>query len=330
MDHPVELLLGGVLGLLLWFFITFVARGFYAVNQNERAVKTVFGRAERLGAHTTLELPSAQSLRPDERERYAFPQVVVIAPGGPYFKWPWEKIHKVSIATVTTSIAWDPEYSDANNGGTQLAAVTKDQLETRISGQLRFRIAEQNLYAALFGIKQPIAHVLGYFVSVLRQRMASFVAPENAQVGQGHLSRIEGVSINDLRKNLRTLNDWMEQDSQSSSARYGVAFDACLITSIDPPDEVESALAAINTAHNHVSAEVSLAQASADQRITQSRTAVEIETQRVQAEIEPLKALANQLSALQASGPGTLDAYLRSVRLGLLAKAKRVVLEQNP
>ena len=44
-------------------------------------------------------------------------------------------------------------------------------------------------------------------------------------------------------------------------ARYGIALDASLITGIDPPPEVESALAAINTAYNQVSSDISLAQA---------------------------------------------------------------------
>ena len=72
-----------------------------------------------------------------------------------------------------------------------------------------------------------------------------------------------GVSINDLRKNLRDLNEYMDQECRSAQARYGVVLDASLITGIDPPAEVESALAAINTAHNQVSSDISLAQASA-------------------------------------------------------------------
>lgn len=307
---------GILLGMLVWFAL-FVASGFYTVDQSERAVKTVFGRAERVSDKTTLELPLAQTLRPDERERYVYPQVQVIPPGGPYFKWPWEKIHKVSVATQTTSLAWDPEDPTANRGGTALDAVTKDHLDTAISGQLRFRVAEANLYAYLFGVKNPIAHVMGYFVAVLRQRIASFEAKES------------DVSINDLRKNLRDLNERMDQDCQSSSARYGVVFDACLITRIDPPNEVESALAAINTAYNHVSSEISLAQAAADQRIVQSRRAVEIETLRVQAEVEPLRALAAELAALDAAGPGALAAYLRNVRLRLLAGTRRIIREEG-
>jgi len=67
-----------------------------------------------------------------------------------------------------------------------------------------------------------------------------------------------GISINDLRKNLRDLNEHMDHECSSSEARYGIVLDASLITGIDPPPEVESALAAINTAHNMVSSDVIL------------------------------------------------------------------------
>lgn len=325
---------GMLLGAALWFLVTIVLRGFYTVDQSERGVKTVFGRAQRLEGRTVIDLPIASALRPDEHDRYRWPQVQVIPPGGPYFKWPWERIHKVSVAVVTTSLAWDPESPSANEGGTRLEAVTKDHLDTQISGQLRFRVADQNLYAYLFGVKNPIAHVMGYFVAILRQRIASFEAPQG-QTTEGPMQMlqgegVQGVSINDLRKNLRDLNDRMEQDTSSSSARYGVTLDACLITRIDPPDEVESALAAINTAYNHVSSEISLAQASADQRIVQSRRAVEIETLRVQAEVAPLRALSAELASLEAAGPASLDAYVRTVRMSLLGKARRMIMGGAP
>jgi hypothetical protein len=90
---------------------------------------------------------------------------------------------------------------------------------------------------------------------------------------------------------------------------------------------VESALAAINTAHNEVSSEVSLAKAQADQTIVQSKRAVEIETLKAQAEVEPLNSLAEQLHLLRESGPESLAAYLRNVRLDLYRQAKQVILE---
>jgi len=242
-------------------------------------------------------------------------------------------VHKVSIATETLNMAMDPEAPDANRGGTVLEAVTKDQLNTGLTGQIRYRVSEANLYAFLFGIKKPFVHVMAYFVSVLRQRIANFEAKqvEAATVGAAPVplmgSDMAGISINDLRKNLRDLNEYMDQECRSAPARYGVVLDASLITGIDPPNEVESALAAINTAHNQVSSDISLAQAAADQRVVQSRRAVEIETLKAEAEVEPVKALASELAALHAAGPNTLSAYLRNVRLALYDKAQTVFLQ---
>jgi regulator of protease activity HflC (stomatin/prohibitin superfamily) len=321
---------GIVIGLVAWFLVRYLVAGLYTVDQNERAVKTIFGRADRL-PKTTLEDPFAEYLREEERARYTYPQVRVIQPGGPYFKWPWERIYKVSIATQTMNMATDPEDPTANKGGTELEAVTKDQLNIGLTGQIRYRVCERNLYAYLFGVKRPIIHVMGYFISVLRERIANFEAPNKGNLlpdaSAPDSSIVTGVSINDLRKNLRDLNELMDRECLSSEARYGITFDASLITGIDPPAEVESALAAINTAHNHVSSDISLAQASADQKIVQSHRAVEIETLKAQAEVEPLKALAAQLTALKNSGPESLAIYLRNVRLKLFSQAQRIIME---
>ena len=312
-----------VFGITAWFLVRYLVAGLFTVDQNQRAVKTSFGRAQRIGSHTTLEDPISEALRPDERERYNYPQVRVIPPGGPYFKWPWERVYKVNIATQTANMAYDPEDPQANLGGTRLTAVTKDQLDTGLTGQIRYRVSERNLYAYIFGVKRPIVHVMAYFISVLRERIANFEAPAQAS----DIAGVAGVSINDLRKNLSSLNEHMERECASSAARYGIQLDASLITGIDPPAEVESALAAINTAHNQVSSDISLAQAHADQTIVQSRKAVEIETLNAHAEVEPLRALAEQLVTLKTSGPGALSAYRRNVRLKLFNQASRVIVE---
>src|SRR6266567_3799027 len=326
-----------VVGLVAWFLVLYLVAGVYTVDQNERAVKTSFGRAERVGAATTLQDPIAENLRQEEKERYSYPQVRVIPPGGPYFKWPWEKVHKVSIATQTINMAYDPETPSANQGGTVIEAVTKDQLNTGLSGQIRYRVSEKNLYAYIFGVKRPIVHVMGYFTSVLRERIANFEAPPPAPLKTSDpaiptpeiATAAIGVSINDLRKNLRDINDHMDRECKSSEARYGIALDASLITGIDPPREVESALAAINTAYNQVSSDISLAQAAADQKLVQSKRAVEVETLRAHAEVEPLISLATQLAELKKRGSGVLTAYIRNVRLTLFNQAQQVFLEDK-
>jgi regulator of protease activity HflC (stomatin/prohibitin superfamily) len=321
-----NILIGIFLGFIAWFLLRYLAGGIYTVDQNERAVKTNFGRAERIAGATTLNDPISSALDEEEKQRYQYPQVRVIQPGGPYFKWPWQKIYKVSIATQTVNMAFDPDTPGANQSGTVIDAVTKDQLNTGLTGQIRYHISERNLYANIFGVKRPISHVMGYFVSVLRERIATFEAPA---VPGGTDAPSSGISINDLRKNLRDLNEHMDRECASSEARYGIVLDASLITGIDPPPEVESALAAINTAHNMVSSDISLAQATADQRIEQSKRAAEIETLKAQAEVQPLISLASQLAELKTTGEGSLRAYVRNVRLGLFGSAQQAILESK-
>lgn len=317
-----------MIGFALYFVIRVLSSCLFTVDQNERAVKTIFGRAERIPGVTTLDDPISEHLDEAAKERYIWPQLRVIPPGGPYFKWPWETIYKVTISTQTANIAFDPESRAANYNNTLLEAVTKDHLNTGLTGQIRYTISERNLYAYLFGIKQPVAHIMGYFISVLRERIANFQAPQHAEEeGSMALDRVQGISINDLRKNLRDLNEYTERECLSTAARYGITLDAALVTSIDPPPEVESALAAINTAYNQVSSEISLAQASADQKIVQSKRAVEIETLKAQAEVEPLNWLAAQLTELKRNGAEALPAYVRNIRLELYRKAGHVILE---
>ncbi|MDF1861476.1 MAG: SPFH domain-containing protein [Verrucomicrobiales bacterium] len=332
-------IIGVVIGALAWFLVRCVLTGFFTVEQNQRAVLTTFGRVQQLRGKTTLDLPMAEHLSDDHKPRYRYPQVRVIGPGGPYIKMPWQKVHKVNVAIETASIAYDPEDPHVNQEGTVLEAVTKDQLNIGVTGQLRFKVSEKNLYGYLFGVKNPEAHIMGYFVSILRERIANFSASKEASLPladideslmEGDGPPLEGISINDLRKNLNELNEQMDTECLSSTARYGIELDASLITGIDPPEEIESALAAINTAHNEVSADISLARAEADQKIEQSKRAVEIQTMRVQAEVEPLEKVAGELSELKKTGGSkSLESYLRNVNLQLFRKARRVISAQG-
>lgn len=323
------IVLGVLAGALLFLVRTFLP-SLFTVNQNERAVMTSFGKAQRIGNRTTLDDPISEKLRPEERERYVYPLVRVIPPGGPYLKMPWQKVYKTQVSIQTVSLAYDAENATMNQNGTILEAVTKDQLNTELKGQIRFKVSESNMYAYVFGIKNPIVHIMGYFHSVLRERIANFEAPQKTGANTAQptdATMVAGISINDLRKNLRDINEHMDVECASSAARYGVVLDASLITAIDPPAEVENALAAINTAYNQVSSDISVAQAAADQKIVQSKRAVEIETLKAQAETEPLMALAQQLTTLKNSGPDALSSYLRYVRLGLFANAQKAIKE---
>ncbi len=46
---PVSIFAGMIFGFVIWFLVRYLVAGLYTVAQNERAVKTSFGRAERVG-----------------------------------------------------------------------------------------------------------------------------------------------------------------------------------------------------------------------------------------------------------------------------------------
>src|SRR6266704_958375 len=94
------------------------------------------------------------------------------------------------------NVAKDLEEPTANQNGTILEAVTKDQINTGMEGQIRYRVSERNLYAYLFGVKKPVVHVMGYFVSVLREHIAAFEAPRSAIAGNSDdVAVMAGISI---------------------------------------------------------------------------------------------------------------------------------------
>ncbi len=315
-----------LLGLVVYVVFRVGIRGFFTVRPNERAVKTSFGRAERLPGPPA----EAPGFNEDESERYDYPQLRVIPPGGPYLKMPWQKVHKISVATQAVDIVWDPSKEQRT-----IEAVTKDNLTTGVNGQLRYRVSESNLYPFLFGVLSPLEHVMGYFVSVLRERIANFADPKGASLlatdveggGTSAVELSEGVSINDLRKNLPLLNEYMEQQCRSTLGRYGIELDAALITEIDPPKEVDHALSAINSTRNRVAADISTARADAEQQITMSERAVEIARNNAEAEVAPLRELAQILSKIKDEGGSeALRTYLRNMRVPLYERAGRVVI----
>lgn len=309
------LLLGLLVGAGLAALLTLLF-GVYTIGPTERGVLTTFRRVQRLNGTIADDPELGALLDGEERERYNFPLIRVISPGGPYFKWPWQKLYRVDMTIQTTDITWDPDIEQS-----AIEAVTKDNLTVAITGQIRWRPCERNLYPFLFGVAQPAAHVMGFFISVLRDRIATFH-------GEATDSAVEGVSINDLRKNLSSVNRYMEEACRKTGARYGIELDAALITTIDPPSDVDEALASINTTQNQVAAAVSQARADADQKLTMAEQAVQIARNRADAEAAPLLELGKTLAAMHAEGgKAALDAYLRNALLPLREKAAQTIVQ---
>ncbi|AKC83723.1 band 7 protein [Verrucomicrobia bacterium IMCC26134] len=308
-------LIGFLLGIGLAASLTLLF-GVYTIGPTQRGVLTTFGRAQRTTGNTADDPQLGTLLNDEEKLRYNYPNIRVIPPGGPYFKWPWQGLSKIDMTIQTMDITWDPDVRQES-----IEAVTKDNLTVHISGQIRWKPCERNLYAYLFGISHPAAHVVGYFISVLRDRIATFH-------GENNEGAVEGVSINDLRRNLTLINSFMENACRKTAARYGIDLDAALITNIDPPSDVDEALASINTTQNQVAASISQAKADADQKLKMAEQAVQIAENRAQAEAAPLLELSKTLAAMHAEGgKGALDSYLRNASLPLREKAAQTILK---
>ncbi|MCB0332757.1 MAG: SPFH domain-containing protein [Bdellovibrionales bacterium] len=321
----------GFVAYLAFFLVKALFVGFYTIRPDERGVLTSFGRAQRLSTLAESAQMNDPSLEGDEKDRYNYPKLKVKQPGGPYFKWPWQRLHKISVATQAVDIVWDPTKAQKT-----IEAVTKDNLTTGVNGQLRYRVSESNLYPYFFGVESPLEHIMGFFVSVMRERIANFVDPKGATLipepeetngeAKSAVDMSEGVSINDLRKNLPLLNQYMEEQCRATTGRYGIELDAALITTIDPPPEVDSALSAINSTRNQVAADISTARADSEQQITMSSRAVDIALNEAKAEVAPLKELSSTLSNIKgAGGSQALQAYLRNMRVPLYKRATRII-----
>ena len=172
---------------------------------------------------------------------------------------------------------------------------------------------------------------MGYFVSVLRERIANFEAPKPSTWSHGKRPGYRrgawAFPLTTCEKICAILTSiWTGMQILGGALRH------CRSMPRSSPastlrTEVESALAAINTAHNQVSSDISLAQASADQKIVQSRRAVEIETLKAQAEVEPLQRLATSSVCSKRRMPRRCRFMCATSNSALLAKAQRIIKE---
>ena len=125
-----SIIAGIFLGFVLWFLVRYLVAGLYTVDQNERAVKTSFGRAERMGDATTLDDPISETLAAEERERYCYPQVRVVPPGRSRISnGRGRKCTRSTWPRRPSSMAFDPEDPQANDE--RHAAQRGDQGPTR-------------------------------------------------------------------------------------------------------------------------------------------------------------------------------------------------------
>ena len=210
-----------------------------------------------------------------------------------------------------------------------LEAVTKDQLNTGLTGQLRYRVsraeplrvpvrgeAAHRARDGLLHLDPARAHrqLRGAAADrprarersrprprVVARRLHQRPAQEPARPQRAHGPRVHAAA-GALRHRARRLAD--HRHRPAARGRVARSPRSTPRTTTSPRD-------------------ISLAQAAADQKIVQSRRAVEIETLKAQAEVEPLVRARRAARAAQAAAARRRSqAYLRNVRLALYGKAQ--------
>ena len=78
-----SIFLGFIIGVVVWFLTRYLVGGLYTVDQNERAVKTSFGRADRIPGQTTLNDPISEQLMTTNASATSIPRCASFRPAAP-------------------------------------------------------------------------------------------------------------------------------------------------------------------------------------------------------------------------------------------------------
>lgn len=293
------LILGVALGLAV-ALIASALRGLFRVDEGELAVLTRFGAAV-----TAADSHQLRTFGP-----------------GLHFRWPWLRVHRVPFKEQIIELT-------GRQGGLQ--AMAADGTVLRIDCILRFTPVKEDLHHFLFDLEEPLEHVKGLFVCLLRNEIAN-VRPDPRRVGDAAAAltalgdgarrarEVDGSSYAQIRSDRRPLSQRIEAFCSRIGRRYGVRFDAVDITDILPPDELRDALNAVM--HAEAEADVAFARAQADcqRQVLAAERGVEVAAARARAAEEEIAVLAVHLAELEQSG--TLDRYVQRRRQEVLSQSR--------
>lgn len=270
---PTELVAGLITGCVM--IIGYILyRSVYRIEQGHLGVITTFGAAD-------FSDESTKTLR--------------LQQPGLHTKKPWQRVREFTVMERIKDLT-------SYTGG--FHAIAEDGTILRIGAKLRMQPAKETLYAYLFELKNPVAHIHEYFKCLLRNEIANFKD-----------------SYSGIRKNRQLLNEQIDKLSKTHIGnRYGVKFNAVDIFDIVPPEELDRALNAVQNAQAEMDAQYSRALADRDQRLTAATQALEIASHRAQATEIEITVHGENLRKLKNNG--MLSQYLDRRKTDVYSGAK--------
>lgn len=290
------MLIIGILVGAVAYCVYLLARCSFRVEQGHLAVLTSFGAAVKDSRHLRTYKP------------------------GIHFKWPWQRVHDVAMMEQSL------ELSGEEGGRT---AMTDDGTILRFDSILRFQPVPAELEHFLFGLKNPHEHITGLFTSLLRNEIANFHPPANAN-GEVIQDSIEatGGAYAQIRRERALLNQRIEEFCRTQiGSRYGVQFNAVDLTDILPPDELANALNAVINTQTEAESLYAHAEAETRQQIVAAEHGVEIAKARGLATELEINTLGDVLARLETEG--TLADYVGRRRAEVISQSKTLYMRSS-
>jgi regulator of protease activity HflC (stomatin/prohibitin superfamily) len=262
---------------------------FFRVEEGHKAALTRFGRALKVGS----------SLR-------------LFGPGG-HWKWPWDKVITFSVMERVIDLTGE-------DGGQ--SAMAGDGTLLRLDSKIRFRPLAEKAYSFLFELKNPMQHIRGTFVCIIRNEIANFGPADDAEksdeiLGAYHL----------IRRDRYRLNEQVDRACLAQlGAAHGIQFCGVDLIDIVPPHELETALNGIQNARAEAETLYAKAEADSRRRLAAAERYVGIQKTRAEASTAELAKVAEVISDLVTDG--NIDNFIDHKRTELFGNS-RIIFQQR-
>ncbi len=228
---------------------------------------------------------------------------------GAHCRFPWYKIHRISIRERLSPVAQ----------GSADALLARDGTPLRIDATVRYRVQPDDLERYLFGLESSADHLDYYYQSILRTAIANFDA---------EIPNTAGTSFEVLRRERRQLVEELNRQYRTHIAEhYGIDFNAIDVSALSPPQELEDALNAVLQAQTLANSQRDQAEALSEQRLIAADNAVRIAQSNANAIRDEIIVLGRYLRELMKQG--TLNDYVHHRRAEILSQSKTIFVRSE-
>lgn len=324
------------IAFFLGFVVYLIYLGRYCwfqVDEGHVAVISTFGKIEVLESGKPAASKPSKSLVPLARQ------------AGIHFKWPWQKVHDVSLMEQMLDLSGE----DAGS-----SAMASDGTMLRFDSKLRITPKKELLYEYLFSMEQPTEHVKSAFRCLLQNEIANFdshdgqhrsmipstssmsgVSPRAPRVGAKASDEagfphpaLQSGSYAVMRRERSLLNQRIQAFcGERLGSRYGINFNGVDLANILPPDELALALNGVINAQSEAMRLYAQTESECVQRIHAAEKGLAIAHAKAEAVKGEIETMASLLKKLQDNE--TLHSYVDRRRAEVFSDSRLSYMKRS-